>query len=521
MSNYDYNSLTLDEKIGQLIVFGFDALDVNDHAINLIKNFKAGNVILFARNVKTPQQLFTLNQNLQKLALDNLGIPLFITIDQEGGMVTRIKNGGTFFPGAMTLSASDNILNAYKVGEMMGAELKAVGVNMNLAPVLDVNNNPYNPVIGVRSFSDDAVRVSEYGNSYIKGMQKSIIATAKHFPGHGDTKVDSHLALPKVEKRLEELEVVELYPFKKAIEAGICAIMSSHINFPAITENDLPTTLSRKFLTELLREKLKFDGLIITDCMQMKAIQNIYTTPEGVLMAVNAGANLICISHAEDLQIASIERLKSAVDEGTLSIETINSRVEKILEFKQKFVKVDLHKTYQNVQSIIESKETKQFVLKVVQDAVTLIKGTNFQYHENTLLIASEPISTTIADEDDGSCSIIKTICHDIPNLDTLKVSVKLTNEEISKVVKQSTKYNKVIFCSYNANIYQNQIKLIEQLQSENLYVFMMRNPYDSVFTSSIKNLVSFYEYTPNSVKVLSEYIQGSFLPKGILPVKL
>ena len=258
MAKYNIDNLTLDEKIGQLLMFGFDALELNDHAIELIKEYHFGSIILFTRNVKTMKQLFDLNKNLQKLAMSSLKIPLFISIDQEGGMVTRLKSGGTYFPGAMTLSASNSSDNSYLCGKFMGKELVSLGFNMDLAPVLDVNNNPLNPVIGVRSFSDNPEVVSEYGIQFMKGLQENVIATAKHFPGHGDTNTDSHLSLPLISHGVERLDAVELYPFKKAIDNGIKAIMSSHINFPAYTEKGLPTTLSKKCLTGLLREKLGF-----------------------------------------------------------------------------------------------------------------------------------------------------------------------------------------------------------------------------------------------------------------------
>jgi beta-N-acetylhexosaminidase len=521
MINYNIKELSLDEKIGQLIVFGFDALSLNDHAINLITKYKVGNVILFARNIKSPKQLFTLNKNLQELAMKTTGIPLIISIDQEGGMVTRIKNGGTFFPGAMTLSASDNIENSYLAGKHMGRELSALGINMNLAPVLDVNNNPHNPVIGVRSYSDDKHRVSEYGSEFIKGLQESVIATAKHFPGHGDTKVDSHLALPKIDKSFESLMDIEIVPFKHAIDNGLQAIMSAHINFPSITDHGYPTTLSRKCLTGLLRDKLGFEGLIITDCMQMKAIQKNYTTPVGALLAIEAGANLVCISHSEELQTKSVEYIKFTIENSDLSEKLIDERVRKVLEYKSKHVLFDSRKTYENVQSIIEDKKTKEFSYNVCKEAVTLIKGDIITQNVKTLVIASNPLSTTIADEDDGSVSIVQAIKESSLNFDTLEVSMKL-DEKLDEILKTASLYEQVIFCSYNANIYQNQLKLIKKLNhAVELKVIMMRNPYDSVFVKEIKHLVAMYEYTPNSVNVLLEYLNGDFTPSGKLVVTL
>ena len=523
MANFDIKNLTLDEKIGQLIIFGFDGYDINEHAINLIKRYKAGNVILFTRNISTPEQVFKLNQNLQKLALETVNIPMFITIDQEGGMVTRIKKGVTFFPGSMTISASNNLENSYLVGKKIGQELISLGININLAPTLDINNNPYNPVIGVRSYGDTKEIVTKNGLAFIKGLQENVIATAKHFPGHGDTFIDSHLELPKINKTLKELEKFELAPFKAAIDDGVKAIMTAHINFPALTEDGLPITLSYNSTTNLLRKKLGFEGLIITDCMQMKAIQKDYTTEKGSIMALKAGANLFHVSHSEELQIGAINSIKKAILNNELDIKIIDERVARILKFKSDNLKVDIFSNYQDIKYIIESQESKNFVLDVTRQAVTLVKGNNVIINKNTLLIASEPLSTTIADDETGSDSIIKYLNKEIPELDTLSISVNLNDDlEIEKIVNISKKYKQVIICSYNANIYINQLKLIRKLNSETkLYVIAMRNPYDIIFEKEIKNFVCLYEYTPNSIKILAEYLQGKIKPQGKLPVRL
>jgi beta-N-acetylhexosaminidase len=518
MSEYMIHNLSLDEKVGQLLVFGFEVGTINDHAINLIRKYKAGNVILFARNVDSPQQLFALTHDLQQLALKEIGIPLFITIDQEGGMVTRIKNGATFFPGAMTIAATGSKYNAYKCGQHMGKELKALGINMNLAPSLDINNNPYNPVIGVRSFGDNPQNVSAYSNAFIEGLQEHIIATGKHFPGHGNTKVDSHHALPTIDASIEELKQTELVPFKEAIHNGLHAIMSSHINFPAITEEGRPCTLSSNCLTGLLRETLHFEGLIITDCMQMKAIQNKYTTPEGALMAVQAGANLICVSHSEELQIAAIKRIKEAVVSGELAVETLDQRVQRVLEYKQKHIVFNPNRTFDSVRHVVTDKSTKSFVQQVVFDAVTLLKGRLFKAVGKTLVIASDPAGTTIADEDDGTYSIIHAIENNFPTIDTLQCSVELNDNEIERITKQASPYETVVFCSYNANVYQRQIQLIQRIKAPNFHVFMMRNPYDLHFTD-VSNVTAFYEYTPNSIKALIAYMKGTLEPSGKAPI--
>src|SRR5690554_3469717 len=206
--------MSLDEKIGQLFVIGFNEDYCSEKLENLIKTYKFGNIILFTRNIKSTESLFNLNKQIQEVMLKELNIPAFIAIDQEGGMVTRLFKGATVFPGAMTISATNNPNNAYLNGLYMAEEMDALGVNVNFAPVLDVNTNPLNPGIGVRSYSDDSNTVIKYSSEYIKGLQTKIFATAKHFPGKGDAAVDSHLALPIVKHNLKRLEEVEFLPFK-------------------------------------------------------------------------------------------------------------------------------------------------------------------------------------------------------------------------------------------------------------------------------------------------------------------
>ena len=330
------NEMTLKEKLGQLIIAGFDGYEYDEHLRTLIEDYKVGNIILFTRNIKDIHQLSALNRKIYNEILKNTGNSPLISIDQEGGMVTRIMDGATFCPGNMTLTATNNSDNAYIIGKIMGDELTHLGINMNLAPSLDVNNNPDNPVIGVRSYSDNPKVVSEYGNKFIKGLQeKGVIATAKHFPGHGDTNVDSHLGLPMINHTLEELEKVELVPFRSAIENGVDAIMSAHIVFSEIDKSGLPGTLSKTILTDLLRNKLNFKGLIVSDCMQMKAIDDQYTTERGTVMGSKAGLDIACISHSLDKQVGALRALEEAVETGEIDISIIDEKVKRILHYKE------------------------------------------------------------------------------------------------------------------------------------------------------------------------------------------
>ncbi len=212
-------------------------------------------------------------------------------------MVTRLTDDATNMPGAMAIAATGNPENAYTAGRITAAELQALGIDFDLAPVMDVNSNPQNPVIGVRSYADNPETVARFALRMMQGLlDGGVLCAAKHFPGHGDTSLDSHLSLPTVDKSLAALEAVELVPFKAAISAGIPAIMTSHILFPQLEKDTLPATMSRAIITGLLKESLGFKGLVISDCMEMAAIKQFYGTVEGTIAALVAGVDLVFIS---------------------------------------------------------------------------------------------------------------------------------------------------------------------------------------------------------------------------------
>lgn len=236
----DISNLTLREKIGQLMMFGFDGITPSREIRKLIEEYQVGSIILFARNIGSATEVSELTTKLQTIAKKaNHKLPLLISTDQENGIVRRLGIDTTTFPGSMLLGATQDTNSTYMVAKATAEELRALGINMNLAPVIDINNNSNNPVIGVRSFGEVAIDVANHGIYSIKGyLDAKVIPTVKHFPGHGDTDIDSHLALPTIQHSLERLENLELIPFKKTIEAGIEAVMVAHVYFPGI-EDDL------------------------------------------------------------------------------------------------------------------------------------------------------------------------------------------------------------------------------------------------------------------------------------------
>ncbi len=517
----DITKMNLKEKLGQLLFVGFDGYEYNDHLKTIIEEYKVGNIILFTRNIQDLEQLSKLNKKIHQEIYKHTKIMPFISIDQEGGLVTRIMKTATFAPGAMTIAAT-KLENAYKVGEILGEELTYLGINMNLAPTLDVNNNPNNPVIGVRSYGDNPQSVSEFGLNFIKGLQsKGIVATAKHFPGHGDVEVDSHLGLPVVDHDKERLNNVELYPFKQVLN-DVDAIMSAHIFFKAYEQESLPATLSKKVLTDLLRNDLGYKGLIVSDCMEMKAIDDIYTTALGVKMGIIAGLDMAFISHSLEKQIQSLKLLEDAYLNGEITMEAIDEKVLRVLKFKEKTRKVIEENFINNVNNLkyFENDSNRNFAQKVVDDSLTIFKGERFYPVGKTLLIATAPFATTIAEDQLDTRSIIDAVKREIPNIDTYKLELNKVDEEILKIVGD---YDNVVVCSYNANIYKNQAMMINLInaRAKKLFVLSTRNPYDYLAIDNVDNYALVYEYTPNSVRTIVKYLKGELAPSGKLPVKL
>ncbi|OWA35650.1 beta-N-acetylhexosaminidase [Saccharibacillus sp. O16] len=329
--------MSLRDKLGQMLLGGFDGTTMTTDAMKLIAAYRAGGIIYFSRNVSSPEQLADLTRELQDAAAANGLPPLWISIDQEGGMVARITEGVTLMPGQMAIAAAGSAEEAYRAAYVSGSELRRIGINLNYAPVLDVNNNPRNPVIGVRSFGESPEAVAEFGAAMVRGFQDAgVAATAKHFPGHGDTDVDSHLDLPTVPHDRARMEEIELVPFKRALAEGVDAVMSAHIYFPALEKEKLPVTLSPSVLTGLLREELGFDGIITTDCMEMNAIAEHYGVAEAAVLAVLAGADQVLVSHHANRQGAALNALEEAVQGGRITESRIDHSVRRLLRMKGK-----------------------------------------------------------------------------------------------------------------------------------------------------------------------------------------
>ncbi|MFZ5863580.1 MAG: beta-N-acetylhexosaminidase [Nitrospirota bacterium] len=327
--------MNLKEKLAQLIMVGFEGTRPGPSITRLVKTTRVGGVILFRRNVTSPEHVLALTRGLQRLAPK---APLFVAIDQEGGRVSRLPPPFTQFPPAATLGARKGVALTYAIGEIMGRELAAVGVNMNMAPVLDVNTNAANPIIGDRAFGDSPMVVEEHGLALMVGLQdQGVIACAKHFPGHGATSADSHLELPEVDVTLRQLERLHLRPFEHAVANRLSALMTAHVRYPSLDAR-APATLSKKILTGLLRRAMGFDGVVITDDLEMKAIADRYDAGPAALKAFEAGADVLLFCLDQDAPRQAIDALAGAVTRGRLSEARIDQSLNRVLRLKEKFL---------------------------------------------------------------------------------------------------------------------------------------------------------------------------------------
>lgn len=409
------SKMTLDEKIGQMIMPDFrqwkaqgesavqDVTVMNSEIAEIVDKYDLGGVILFANNVKDTEQTVRLVNDYQQVAINDKdgNLPLLLTIDQEGGVVTRLGTG-TNLPGNMAIGATRSEDDAYDSGYVIGRELKSLGINVDFAPTVDVNNNPNNPVIHLRSISSNPDLVGRLGSKIIEGIQgQGVSAAAKHFPGHGDTATDSHYGLPVVNKSIEELRNMELKPFKAAIDKGVDMIMTAHIQFPQVEKDTyvskkdgqqiaFPATLSDDIVTGILRKELSYDGVVVTDALNMQAISDNFGESEAVKLTFKAGVDIalmptILRSKADVVKLENIiNEVKAAVGTGEIPLERIDQSAERVVKLKIDRgimeVKNDtrtLEEKINNAKTVVGSKENRNIERRVAANAITVVKNEN------------------------------------------------------------------------------------------------------------------------------------------------
>ncbi|PTX53886.1 beta-N-acetylhexosaminidase [Melghirimyces profundicolus] len=517
--------MTLEEKVGQMMMVGFYGSEPTEEIRRLLTDAHAGNVILFSYsdNVQTPQQTARLTNGLQEIAMDTrLKLPLLISTDQEGGVVARMTMGATELPGNMALGAGRDPAGSREAAKLTAEELRAVGINMNLAPVLDVNVNPDNPVIGVRSYGEDPGLVADLGAEAIRGYQNNgVIATAKHFPGHGDTDVDSHLGLPVIDKSRGELEKVELVPFQRAVDEGIDAIMTAHIHVPALDDTpDLPATLSKPILTGLLRKEMGYEGLIITDAMTMAGVADYFGgVPQAALKAVDAGADLILLTPAmtADEQIEVADTITEAVRSGEISEQRINQSVRRILRVKAKYGlfrerQVDVDRVPERV----GTPEHLEKARELANRSITLVKN---DHHLLPLKMDEEKKLGIIS-----QFSLRDRVEKYHANTEEMHVRpVNPSDAVIEEAVEMAKGQDILLVGTYSASLYPQQSKLVRALEEldKPMVVVAFRNPYDIKDFPGAEAYVTAYGFRSVSLEAAVDTLFGTHPPAGKLPVTI
>lgn len=529
------DSMSVEEKVGQLFivhVYGKTATDKAYEQTNLKndrggKNFKEviekyhiGGVIYFnwTDNITVPldaKQVNSLSNDIQKVAMNDNGIPLFVSTDQEGGIVQRVVEPGTVFPGNMALGATGSEQLATASGRVLGSELKSLGINVDFAPTLDVNMNPDNPVIGVRSFGENPDAVSRLGVSQIAGYeQEGVIPTAKHFPGHGDTDTDSHYDLPIIDHDLKTLHDIDLKPFKAAIEEGLDAIMTGHIVVPALDDSGLPATLSKPILTDLLREEMGFGGLIITDSLGMSGA-NVVPEERVAVEAFKAGADILLNPPNVDL---AYNGMLDAVKNDEISEQRLDASVTRILEKKMENGLFENPYTPSDAIHNIGTEENLQTAKNIADKSVTLVKN-----DEDILpLTGNEKLLVTgpVAAQPDMLADLLK---DEQIQAEAYTTGTSPSKEEIAQAVSKAEHADVILITTYTANTNEQQQKLVQALQDtgKKTIVAGMRNPYDLMAFPEVDAFLDTYSYMDVSVAALSRVITGEVNPSGKLPVAI
>jgi beta-N-acetylhexosaminidase len=522
--------LTLREKIAQMVIASAVPQDVREGTAEfeklrrLCEQTKVGGFIFFKGS---SQDYAKLSNRLQMFS----STPLLISADFERGTKMRVSDGA-LFPNNMALGATDNPELSYLMGIEVAKETRLIGVHQNYAPVCDVNNNPKNPIINVRSFGEDPALVSKMSAGLIKGLQEGrVIATAKHFPGHGDTEIDSHNDLPMLNFSMERLEKTELVPFRTAVQNNVMSVMIAHLSFPELEQQpNVPSSLSQAIVQDLLIDKMGFRGLVVTDALNMKGITKYFSTSEVAVMCVNAGIDLILMPLDENITISAIE---SAVLNGKISPERIDRSVEKILKAKKWLGLFENTQVRENdLYKSLNSPESNELAQKIADESITLVKD-----DKNALPLKNHMESKTavITISEGGEQDNTNYVAAEIGNYFSSPVYYSTGNSGIDPSLKSGLKeiqgydfviiaiFAKVRYGTGKISISQQNIDLVNQLKSlnENIVVLSLGSPYLLKEFPDIPCYVCAYGDSDVSINASFKAITGKIPFKGKLPVSV
>ncbi|MFC9913592.1 glycoside hydrolase family 3 protein [Streptomyces sp. NPDC127197] len=536
--------MTLEEKVGQLFVsrvYGHSAtapdqadIDANLRefgvrtAAELIAKYRLGGVIYFvwAHNTRDPHQIADLSNGIQRasLALPR-GLPALVSTDQEHGIVARVGKPATLFPGAMAMGAGGSRSDARTLGRIAGEELRAMGIQQDYTPVADVNVNPANPVIGVRSFGADPAAVAGLVAAEVAGYQRSkVAATAKHFPGHGDTEVDSHYGFPTIKHTREQWETLDAPPFRAAIEAGIDSIMTAHILVPALDDSGDPATLSRPILTGILREQLGYDGVVVTDALDMAGVRTKYGDDRVPVLALKAGVDLLL--NAPKLDVAW-NAVLGAVQDGELTEERLDESILRVLRLKAKLGLFD--DPYVSARGVDRTVGTKAHLAaadRIAERTTTLLVNEgrllplSRREHPRLLVVGADPASPS--GTTGPPTGVLAGALTELGFAATaLSTGINPSATAIDRAVTAAGDADAVVVGTYNVTASSAQKTLVERLLATGkpVVAVAVRNPYDVARLPGVRACLAAYSWTDVELRAAARVIAGRVEPRGKLPV--
>ncbi|WP_309500550.1 glycoside hydrolase family 3 protein [Streptomyces shenzhenensis] len=536
--------MTLEEKVGQLFVtrvYGDSATDPDQADIDanleeigvrtaaeLVEKYGVGGIIYFtwAHNTRDPRQIAELSNGIQRASLARpRGLPVLIATDQEHGAVCRIGKPATLFPGAMAMGAGGSAADARTLGRLSGAELRAMGVRQDYSPDADVNVNPANPIIGVRSFGAAPDAVGAMVTAEVRGYQEAgVAATAKHFPGHGDTAVDSHTGFPVITHSRELWEKLDAVPFRAAIAAGVDSIMTAHLQFPALDASGDPATLSHPVLTGILRGELGYDGVVVTDSLGMEGVRTKYGDDRVPVLALQAGADQLL--NPPTLDIAWNAVLK-AVQDGELTESRLDESVLRILRLKSRLGLLD--RPYVNAKDVGRVVGTAKHLAtadRIAERTTTLLVNEggllplSHRTHGTVLVVGADPDSPS--GTTGPPTGVLAAALTELGFTATaLPTGTAPSAATVDKAVSAARAADAVIVGTYNVTADGGQRRLVEQLVATGrpVVAVAMRNPYDIAQLPFVHACLATYSWTDVELRAAARVIAGRVAPRGRLPV--
>ncbi|MEU0048705.1 glycoside hydrolase family 3 protein [Streptomyces sp. NPDC006309] len=536
--------MTLEEKVGQLFVmrvYGHsatapDKADVDANlreigvrtAAELIGRYRVGGIIYFtwAHNTRDPRQIADLSDGIQRACLEQpRGLPALIATDQEHGAVCRIGRPATLFPGAMALGAGGSRADARALGRISGAELRAMGVNQDYSPDADVNVNPANPVIGVRSFGADPEAVAALVAAEVRGYQAAgVAATAKHFPGHGDTAVDSHYGFPVITHSRELWERLDAVPFRAAIREGIDSVMTAHIQFPALDDSGDPATLSRPIVTGILRGELGYDGVVITDSLGMEGVRTKYGDDRVPVLALKAGVDQLLNPPSLDVAWHAV---LTAVREGELTEARLDESILRILRLKARLGLFE--NPYADPAGVGRTVGTRAHLAaadRIAERTTTLLVNEDGtlpfepRRERGVLVVGADPASPS--GTTGPPTGVLAAALTELGFTATaLSTGTTPSAAAVTAAVTAARDADAVVVCTYNVTASSAQRTLVDRLlqTGKPVAVVAVRNPYDVAQFPSVRACLATYCWTDVELRAAARVIAGRVAPRGKLPV--